>query len=59
MALFHVASSIPFGVSGVVLLLALANLHSVIFYAIGYVVAVAVGFVSAWWLGFDDPETEE
>ena len=57
-AFFHVASSIPFGVSGVVLLLALANLHSVIFYAIGYLVAVLAGFASAWWLGFDDPETE-
>lgn len=53
-ALFHVASSIPFGVSGVVLLLALANLHSVLFYAVGYATAVAVGFASAYWMGFDD-----
>lgn len=56
-AFFHVASSIPFGVSGVVLLLALSNLHSVIFYAIGYLVAVVTGFASAYWMGFDDPET--
>lgn len=57
-ALFHVSSSIPFGVSGVVLLLALANLHSVVFYAVGYLVAVATGFASAYWMGFDDPESD-
>lgn len=55
-ALFGVTSSIPFGVSGLVLLLALANLHSTVFYALGYLIAVVVGFISAWWLGFDDPE---
>ena len=54
-ALFQVASTIPFGVSGVVLLLALANVHSIIFYALGYVTALAVGFGCAWWLGFDEP----
>lgn len=57
-AFFHVASSIPFGVSGMVLLLALANVHSVIFYAIGYLAAVVTGFASAWWLGFDDPKAD-
>ncbi|MBR4355599.1 MAG: PTS transporter subunit EIIC [Elusimicrobiaceae bacterium] len=54
-AVCHVASSIPFGVSGVILLLALANLHSVVYYALGYVVALTTGFTCAWWLGFDDP----
>ena len=54
-AFFQVASSIPFGVSGVVLLLALANMHSIIFYACGYLTAVVVGFFCTCWLGFDDP----
>lgn len=51
----HVASGIPFGVSGLVLLLALANVHSVIFYTVGYLTAVGVGFWCAWLMGFDDP----
>ena len=55
-AFFQVSSSIPFGVSGVVLLFALANVHSMIFYALGYLVAVAVGFASAWWMSFDEPD---
>ncbi len=54
-AFFHVLSSIPFGVSGLVLLLALANVHSIVFYAIGYVTAVVVGFLCAWWMGFEEP----
>ncbi|MBR4682628.1 MAG: PTS transporter subunit EIIC [Elusimicrobiaceae bacterium] len=57
-ALCHVSSSIPFGVSGVILLFALSNLHSMIFYALGYIVAVAVGFFSTWWLGFDEPDLQ-
>lgn len=56
---FHVASGIPFGVSGLVLLLALANTHSVIFYALGYLTAVFAGFAFAWWWGFDDPPAAE
>lgn len=58
-AVFHVASGIPFGVSGLVLLLALANAHSVVFYAVGYAVAMAAGFLCTWWLGFDDPPSEQ
>lgn len=55
----HVAAGIPFGVSGLVLLLALANVHSIIFYAAGYLTAVGVGFWSAWLLGFDDPPADQ
>lgn len=54
-AFFHVASSIPFGVSGVVLLFALSNMHSVIFYLAGYLAAVFTGFICAWSFGFEDP----
>lgn len=57
-AVFHVTSAIPFGVSGVVLFLALSNLHSVIFYAIGFVAAVLAGFGFTWQMGFDDPPNE-
>jgi len=55
-AFFHATSSIPFGVSGVVLLFALSNVHSILCYALGYVVAVGVGFTAAWKMGFDDPK---
>ena len=55
-AALHVTAAIPFGVSGVVMFLALSNLHSVIFYGVGFAVAVAVGFASAWKLGFEDPQ---
>lgn len=55
-AALHVTSAIAFGVSGVVLLVALSNLHSVIFYCAGYLAAVAVGFAVAWRMGFDDPK---
>lgn len=54
-AVLQVTSAIAFGVSGVVLLLALSNLHSVVCYAVGFLIAVLVGFFSAWKLGFDDP----
>ncbi len=54
-AFFQVASSIPFGVSGVVLLLALSNVHSVVFYLVGYLTAVGTGFACAWGFGFEDP----
>lgn len=55
----HVTAAIPFGVSGVVLFLALSNLHSVLFYALGFAVAMAGGFVCTWKMGFDDPPNEE
>ncbi len=55
-AAFHVTSAIPFGVSGVVLFLALSNLHSVIFYGVGFLAAMAAGFAFTWQLGFDDPQ---
>ena len=54
-AAFQVTSAIPFGVSGVVLLLALSGGRSVLFYALGYLLAVGMGFVITYWLGFDDP----
>lgn len=58
-AAMHVAAGIPFGVSGLVLLLALANVHSIIFYAVGYLVAVGAGFGCTYWLGFDDPPADQ
>ena len=51
----HVTSAIAFGVSGLVLLLALSNLASTVCYAIGYLTAVLSGFAVAWFMGFDDP----
>ena len=58
-AVFHVTSAIPFGVSGVVLFLVLSNLHSVLFYALGFLAAMAAGFLFTWKLDFDDPPEEE
>lgn len=55
-AALHVTAAIPFGVSGVVMFLALSNLHSVIFYGVGFITAVACGFGAAWKLGFEDPQ---
>ena len=55
----NVMATIPFGVSGVVLFLVLPNLHNVIFYALGFLVAVVAGFVCTWYLGFDDPPNAE
>ncbi len=55
----QVASGIPFGVSGLVLLFALANVHSVVFYAVGYLTAVCAGFAVTLWLGFDDPPADQ
>ena len=57
-AFFHVTSAIPFGVSGVVLFLALSNLNSVIFYAVGFAAAVAAGFLFTWKMGFEDPPND-
>ncbi len=51
----HATAAIPFGVSGVVLLLAMSNLHSTIFYFIGLLTAAAAGFIATWLVGFDDP----
>lgn len=55
-AALHVTSAIAFGVSGVVLLVALSNVHSIIFYCVGFITAVVAGFAAAWWLGFEDPQ---
>lgn len=55
-AALHVTAAIPFGVSGVVMFLALSNLHSVVFYGVGFITAVACGFCAAWKLGFEDPQ---
>ena len=55
----HVTSAIPFGVSGVVLFLALSNLHSAIFYGVGFLCALLAGFAITWKLGFDDPPNDE
>ena len=57
-AVAGVTSAIAFGVSGVVLLLALSNLHSVIFYAVGFAAAIAAGALFTWLMGFDDPIEE-
>lgn len=51
----HVTAAIPFGVSGIVLLLAMSDLHSTIFYFIGLLTAAAAGFIATWLVGFDDP----
>lgn len=53
-ALAQVTSSVPFGVSGMVLLLVLSNVKSVLFYLLGYAVAMLAGFIITWKLGFDD-----
>ncbi len=54
-AVAGVTSAIAFGVSGVVLLIALSNLHSVIFYTVGFVAAAVAGGICTWLMGFDDP----
>ena len=58
-AVAGVTSAIAFGVSGVVLLLALSGWHSIIFYAVGFACAIAAGALFTWLLGFDDPVEEE
>ncbi len=57
-ALVHVTSAIPFGVSGLVLCLALSNVASLLGYLAGFAVAVLVGFLVSLKLGFDDPAEE-
>lgn len=54
-ALLHVTSAIAFGVSGLVLCLALSNVASLLGYLAGFCTAVAVGFFASLKLGFDDP----
>ena len=54
-AALHVTSAIPFGVSGLVLLLVMSNAHSLVFYLVGFLAAVVAGFVISWFMGFDDP----
>ncbi len=51
----HVTAAIPFGVSGVVLLLAMSNIHSTIFYFVGLLTAALAGFAATLLVGFDDP----
>lgn len=51
----HATAAIPFGVSGIVLLLAMSNLHSTIFYFVGLLTAIAAGFAATWFVGFEDP----
>ena len=51
----HATAAIPFGVSGVVLLLAMSDWHSTIFYFIGLLTAAAAGFIATWLVGFEDP----
>ncbi len=53
--MLHVAAAIPFGVSGLVLCLALSNASSLLGYLLGWCVAVLVGFLCALKMGFDDP----
>ncbi len=55
----HVMAAIPFGVSGVVLFLALKDMNSIIFYALGFLAAVVAGFAFTWFMGFDDPPNED
>ena len=55
-AALHVTSAIAFGVSGLVLLLALSNFVSMVCYALGYLAAVVGGFAAAWYIGFTDVE---
>ena len=54
-AAMHVSSSIPFGVSGVILLLVMSSKASLIFYSVSFMVAVIMGFIATWFMGFDDP----
>lgn len=51
----HVTAAIPFGVSGVVLLLAMSNLHSTIFYFVGLLTAILAGLLATYIVGFEDP----
>lgn len=51
----HATAAIPFGVSGAVLLLAMSDLHSTVFYFVGMLTAIAAGFAATWFVGFDDP----
>lgn len=54
----HVSTTIPFGVSGIVLLLTMTDAHSTIFYLIGMLVAILAGFLATMLVGFDDPKEE-
>lgn len=58
-AVAGVASSVAVGVSGVLLILTLVNVHSMVFYSVGFVAAAVVGGIATWILGFDDPVEEE
>lgn len=51
----HATAAIPFGVSGIVLLLAMTDLNSTIFYFVGLLTAIIAGFAATWIVGFEDP----
>jgi len=52
---FQVATVITFGISGLPLALTIVT-GKVMFYLLGYLVAVIAGFLFTWLLGFNDPE---
>jgi len=54
-AALHATAAIPFGVSGIVLMLAMSNLSSTIYYFLGLLTAAAAGFIATWFVGFEDP----
>lgn len=58
-AMMHVSASIPFGVSGVILLLVMSSKASLIWYSVSFIVAVVAGFIATALMGFDDPPQEE
>ncbi|STA84266.1 N-acetylmuramic acid-specific PTS system EIIBC component [Citrobacter youngae] len=52
---WKVATVITFGISGLPLALTIVA-GKVMFYLLGYLVAVIAGFLFTWLLGFNDPE---
>lgn len=52
---FKVATVVTFGISGLPLALTIVT-GKVAIYLLGYLVAVAAGFLFTWFLGFNDPE---
>lgn len=52
---WKVATVITFGISGLPLALTIVA-GKVLFYLLGYLIAVIAGFIFTWLLGFNDPE---
>lgn len=52
---FKVATVVTFGISGLPLALTIVT-GKVVLYLLGYLLAVAAGFLFTWCLGFNDPE---